>query len=45
MHGEGHGYRRRSLAKAEKVEKLKNCAEEFKKELKTIEEKTKEMQR
>jgi len=35
VHGEGHGYRRRFFTKAEKVEKLKNCAEE----LKTIEEK------
>jgi hypothetical protein len=39
VHGEGHGYRRRFFTKAEKVEKLKNCAEELKKELKTIEEK------
>ena len=45
MHGEGHGYRRRSFTKTEKVEKLENCAEEPKKEPKTIEEKTKEMQR
>lgn len=44
VHGEGHGYRRRFFTKAEKVEKLKNYAEELKKELKAIEEKIKEMQ-
>jgi hypothetical protein len=44
MRGEGHGYRRRFFTKAEKVEKLKNYAEELKKELKAIEEKIKEMQ-
>ena len=45
VHGEGNGNRRRFFTKAEKVGKLKNCAEELKKELKTLEEKTKEMQR
>jgi len=44
VHREGHGYRRRFFTKAEKVEKLKNYAEELKKELKAIEEKIKEMQ-
>lgn len=44
VHGEGHGYRRCFFTKAEKVEKLKNYAEELKKELKAIEEKIKEMQ-
>ena len=38
MHGHEHGYRRRFLTKAEKTEKLKNCAEELKKELKAVEE-------
>jgi hypothetical protein len=44
MHGDGHGYRRRFFAKAEKVEKLKSYAEELKNELKAVEEKIKEMQ-
>ncbi len=44
MHGHEHGYRRRFLTKAEKTEKLKNYAEELKKELKAVEEKIKEMQ-
>ena len=44
MHGYEHGYRRRFLTKAEKTEKLKNYAEELKKELEAVEEKIKEMQ-
>jgi hypothetical protein len=44
MHGEGHGYRRHFFTKGEKIEKLKNYAEELKKELKAVEEKIKEMQ-
>ncbi len=44
MHGHEHGYRRHFLTKAEKTEKLKNYAEELKKELKAVEEKIKEMQ-
>ena len=44
MHGHEHGYRRRFLTKAEKTEKLKDYAEELKKELKAVEEKIKEMQ-
>lgn len=44
MHGHEQGYRRRFLTKAEKTEKLKNYAEELKKELKAVEEKIKEMQ-
>ena len=44
MHGHEHGYRRRFLTKAEKTEKLKNYAEELKKELDAVEEKIKEMQ-
>ena len=44
MHGDGHGYRRRFFTKAEKVERLKNYAEELKNELKAVEEKIKEMQ-
>jgi hypothetical protein len=44
MHGEGHGYRRHFFTKAEKIEKLKNYAEELKNELKAVEEKIKEMQ-
>jgi hypothetical protein len=39
-----HGYRRRFLTKAEKIEKLQNYAEELKKELKAVEEKIQEMQ-
>jgi len=44
MHGHEQGYRRRFLTKAEKTEKLKNYAEELKRELKAVEEKIKEMQ-
>jgi hypothetical protein len=44
MHGEGHGYRRRLLTKAEEMEKLKSYADELKNELKAVEEKIKEMQ-
>jgi hypothetical protein len=44
MHGHEHGYRRRFLTKAEKTERLKNYAEELKKELEAVEEKIKEMQ-
>jgi hypothetical protein len=44
MHGHEQGYRRRFLTKAEKVEKLKNYAEELKNELKAVEERIKEMQ-
>ena len=44
MHGHEQGYRRRFLTKAEKIENLKNYAEELKKELEAIEEKIKEMQ-
>jgi len=44
IHGHEQGYRRRFLTKAEKTEKLKNYAEELKKELKAVEEKIKEMQ-
>ena len=43
-HGHEHGYRRRFLTTAEKTEKLKNYAEELKKELEAVEEKIKEMQ-
>ena len=44
MHGHEQDYRRCFLTKAEKTEKLKNYAEELKKELKAVEEKIKEMQ-
>jgi hypothetical protein len=44
MHGNGHGYRRRFFTKAERVEKLKDYAEELRNELKGVEEKIKEMQ-
>jgi hypothetical protein len=44
IHGYEQGYRRRFLTKAEKTEKLKNYAEELKKELRAVEEKIKEMQ-
>ena len=44
MHEHAQGYRRRFFTKAEKTEKLKNYAEELKKELKAVEEKLKEMQ-
>ena len=43
-HGHEQGYRRRFLTKAEKTERLKNYAEELRKELKAVEEKIKEMQ-
>ena len=43
MRGEGHGYRRRFLTNAEKMEKLKSYADELKNELKAVEEKIKEM--
>jgi hypothetical protein len=45
MRGNGHGYRRRFFTKAEKLEKLKDYAEELKNELKGVEEKIKEMQK
>lgn len=44
MHGHGHEHRRRFFSKAEKIEKLKNYADELKKELKAVEEEIKEMQ-
>lgn len=44
MHGHDEGYRRRFFTKAEKTERLKNYAEELRKELKAVEEKIKEMQ-
>jgi hypothetical protein len=44
MHGHEHGYRRRFLTKAEKIERLKTYAEELRKELKAVEEKLKETQ-
>jgi hypothetical protein len=44
MHGEGYGYRRRFLTKAEKMEKLKDYVDELKKELMAVEEEIKEMQ-
>jgi hypothetical protein len=44
MHGYEQGYRRRFLTKAEKVEKLKNYAEELKKELEAVEERIEEVQ-
>ena len=37
-HGHGFGHRRRFFTKAEKLEKLKNYAEELKKELIAVEE-------
>lgn len=42
VQGHEQDYRRRFLTKAEKTEKLKNYAEELKKELKAVEEKIKE---
>ena len=42
--GGEEGYRRHFLTKAEKAEKLKNYAEDLKKELKAVEERIKEMQ-
>ncbi len=44
MHGHEQDYRRRFFTKTEKTEKLKNYAEELKKELTAVEEKIKEMQ-
>jgi hypothetical protein len=44
MHEYEQGYRRRFLTKAEKVEKLKNYAEELKKELAAVEERIEEVQ-
>jgi hypothetical protein len=44
MDGHEQGYRRRFFTKAERTEKLKNYAEELKKELEAVEEKIKEMQ-
>jgi len=44
MHGHEEGHRRSFLTKAERTEKLKNYAEELKKELKAVEERIKEMQ-
>jgi hypothetical protein len=44
MHGYGQVYRRRFLTKAEKVERLKNYADELRKELEAVEERIKEMQ-
>jgi len=42
---EGHGHRRRFLSKAEKIEKLKNYAEELRKELTAVEEHIKELKK
>jgi hypothetical protein len=42
--GEGHGHGRRFLTKAEKAEKLKNYAEELKKELTAVEERIREIE-
>jgi hypothetical protein len=44
MHGHEHGYRRRFLTRAEKTEKLKNYAEDLRKELTAVEERIKETQ-
>jgi hypothetical protein len=44
MHEHEQGYRRRFLTKAEKTERLKDYAEELRKELEAVEEKIKEMQ-
>ncbi len=44
MHGHQHGYKRRFLTNAEKIEKLKDYAEELRKELAAVEEKIKEIQ-
>lgn len=41
--GHHHGYGRRFLTKAEKVEKLKKYAEELRKELTAVEEHIKEL--
>ena len=40
--GQGHAHRRRFLTKTEKIERLKNYAEELKKELAAVEEQIKE---
>jgi hypothetical protein len=40
---QGHDHRRRFLTKAEKAKKLKNYAEELKKELAAVEENIKEL--
>jgi len=42
-HKEEHGYGRRFLTKAERVEKLRSYAEELKKELAAVEEHIKEL--
>lgn len=42
--GHGFGHRRRFFTEAEKVEKLKNYAEELKKELVAVEEYVKKLQ-
>jgi len=42
-HEQGHMHRRRLLTKTEKAEKLKNYAEELKKELTAVEEHIKEL--
>lgn len=42
-HDQGYGHRKRFLTKAEKVEKLKNYAEELKKELAAVEEHIQEL--
>jgi hypothetical protein len=42
--GERHGHGRRFLTKAEKAEKLKNYAEELKKELTAVEERIREIE-
>jgi hypothetical protein len=44
VHGPEQGYRRRFLTKVEKAQKLKNYAEELKKELEAVEEKIREVQ-
>ncbi|UCC58276.1 MAG: DUF5320 domain-containing protein [Candidatus Bathyarchaeum sp.] len=41
--GRGHGYGKRFLTRAEKTEKLKEYAEELKKELTAVEEHIKEL--
>ena len=42
-HEEGHGHGRRFLTRAEKTEKLKNYAEELRKELAAVEEQISEL--
>lgn len=44
MHEHGHCYRRHFLTKAEKIEKLRNYADELRKELEAVEEKIRELQ-